>query len=152
MRYLSTTMKTLIFISVLFLLACGVHADDKLSDRVYRWVDDDGQVQYTQYPPPDKDYTEIAKPAVTEEQAAEQAGGDAASPPAASAASSAEGLTPKEQANRNCVTATNNLALLETSSTQIVYYGSDGKSVNLPDEERAARIEQAKQNIAEFCQ
>jgi hypothetical protein len=121
------------------------------STHVYKWTDDDGMIQYTQYPPGKRKY-ELVERAAAVESGAEI--GDAASADAQGGgdqASDGAGVTVSEQNKQNCITATNNLILLENPLANVTYAGPDGKTVPISQKERTARIEQARKNIAEYC-
>ena len=122
-----------------------------ISGRVYKWTDDGGNVQYTQYPPDNRPYEEVdrADAPALQPDASDQVGDETAGNESAPAKGG--GLTPDEQMKQNCLTATDNLTLLSTPLAQVTYVGADGKTVVVDDKERAARIEQAKKNIAEYC-
>jgi len=122
-----------------------------MSGRVYKWTDDSGNVHYTQYPPDNRAYEEVDKADVptaqqgTPDQAGSETAGDG------STSGKGGGVTAEEQNKQNCITANDNLTLLSTPLAEVTYVGADGKTVVVDDKQRAARIEQAKKNIAEYC-
>jgi len=126
------------------------------AERVYKWTDDHGNIQYTQYPPDRREYEEVerAYPVAPGSDSAGQSGDEASSTTDGSGAAqeaSDSGVTVSEQDKQNCITASNNLVLLENPITNVTYVGKEGKTVSIDEKERAARIQQAKKNIEQYC-
>lgn len=137
------------------------------ASEIYKWVDDQHQVQYSQTPPPqgvkfsrmtvtqiphpssdsadssaDDDSTDVeARAKALDEQ-------NAAEHKAAAAAKEAADVAKLRQ--QNCVTARNNLTLLKQGG-HLSYKDKDGNLVRLTEEDRVKRTAQAKQHIAEYC-
>ena len=130
------------------------------SAEIYKWTDASGETQYSQMPPPSGIKIEEIQ---------------GSTPPAESTDSSPDSL--KEQVDamnediagqeieekkqglqkqiddayeRNCTTATNNLAKLQAGGNKR-YLTSDGKVTHLTEEQRQQRVNDAKDQIDEFC-
>ena len=131
-----------------------------VSAEIYKWTDAAGEVQYSQVPPPGGIKTEKIQ---------------GARPPADNPDSTSESL--REQVDtmdediaeqeieekkdalrkqiddayeRNCTTATNNLAKLQEGGNKR-YLTPDGKVTHLTEEQLQQRINDAKDQIDEFC-
>lgn len=125
---------------------------------MYKWVDDQGVTQYTQYPPPDRKSEAIVPPPPPAEDAAgaqkkledtlqkldanrkAQAGAEEKQQKATAAA---------EQRRKNCEVARGNLEKL-TAGGRTRLMGPDG-TTHLSEEDRQARIVTTKEQIKEFC-
>lgn len=118
---------------------------------MYKWVDRDGNVIYSELPPPDaKDVKAIAPPPRVPE---------AVPAPVAPAAQPAQDVQ-KDQANakqiarfeearrKNCEAAKRNL---ETYRIARRIRTADQELIVLDDATRAARIEQAEKDVATYC-
>ncbi len=126
---------------------------------MYKWVDENGVTQYTQYPPPNRKVEVVAPPPPPAEDPQEaqkkletllQSQDEQHK-----AAATAEGEQTKtaEQAKlreQNCQTARNNLEKLTTGGRKRVI-GPDGVASYLTEEDQQARIDTAKKQIEEFC-
>ena len=131
------------------------HASD-----IYKWVDDDGQVHYTQMPPSGRPSERIkgAAPPANDPEAERsdlQRQMDAFDERRAQRDEEfAEQKREEEFASirkQNCETAKKNLANLRRGGN-MVYMTPEGEAVRLTDEERARRIDTAKQNIKDNCE
>lgn len=131
------------------------------ADRIYKWTDKDGTVQYTQMPPPeDVQAIEIQDPApppadpagesaqVQEQVDAMEERMKAREEAAAKAEQKAEN---REIRRQNCATARHNLGELQQGGGRR-YRAADGSVLRLTEEERQQRIAEANQQIEEFCQ
>jgi hypothetical protein len=144
---------------ILALLVFATASPAADTQYIYKWTDDQGEVQFTQFPPPGRK--------------AERLRG--ASPPAQSPEISENDLQKQvetmEQQNKeqlqgakdakqraeiqkirssNCETANKNLVNLQRGGN-IRYMGPDGNVIRLTDEERQKRIEEANAQIKENC-
>lgn len=120
----------------------------------YKWVDKDGNVHYSQRPPPDANYERLkiktpppgntpatpASPAATSSPATEPPAGDTVAQ---------EMAKNKEIRAKNCEAAKKNLELYTVFKR---VKKEDGSVVRLDDNERAKRIEESKAAIKEFCE
>lgn len=110
---------------------------------MYKWTDDAGNVHYSQVPPPDKQSQSIAPPPkVTPPPRPEKNTKDAGDVDKESAEYHRQALFRK-----NCEAARNNLSIYERSNRITV----NGETIALEPEERARRIEEAKQHIKTYC-
>jgi len=143
-------------------LAAGVGAGG-----VYKWIDAQGNVHYGERPPKevaaesmkvqkapvDKDQAEMeleklnlkAGLGAEDEKAREQAQGKRQE--------TAQGRPTADEAElqrKNCEIARQNLATLERYR-RVMTQDAQGNPVRLDDDERAARMEQARKHVEEFC-
>ncbi len=137
---------------VLILLAAPASAD-----KVYKWVDDQGQVHYSAQPPAQDQFTEMkirsTSPAAVESEPEEAEDGE-------QTADEVAFETPKELAQRealdrklraeNCRIAKRNKSVVENARRVMVNDGKGGKR-RLDDGERTERLQKADQNITKFC-
>ncbi len=139
-----------------------------LAEQVYQWVDENGNLQFSQTPPPvdvNAAQWELNAPTSGTGAAGENAQ-DAAAPasdkPTDGAALSAqtkqvlEQLTPEQVSAYNCEKAQEKLALLEKGAATPVARMADNKDNNqinlLTPEQRAAEVQAARQQVTEYCQ
>lgn len=144
------------------LLGASGHA---AAEEIYRWVDENGVVNYSQLKPRDVN----AQAIVTEGGGAEVAESRqaAAQPPTASSEQPLspeqekmlEGLRAAEQSRQqelakiraeNCQQSRDVLARL-TVRDRIRVRGEDGQYRIMPEDERQERISEAQRNVAQFC-
>jgi hypothetical protein len=139
---------------------------------LYKWVDQDGKVHYSDQPPPDgaKKSGVIAAPAPSAPSTPTPSG-DAANPapkgpPTAAEqemefrkrrleAAEAEAKRQQEaqaaeEKKRNCAQATNRLAALETGG-RLTKYGPNGEQVYLSDAELAKELGEARKVADSWC-
>lgn len=131
---------------------------------IYRWVDANGVVQYSDRPPPDAQAAEVTVPtrnSTTPEAptadatatTAEQTGGEKTTD-----APSEPRLTPEQQAEiarvraENCKRGRSNLRYLETNPpVRLLVKQDDGSVARMTEEGHARRMASARQMIAENC-
>lgn len=150
--------------SALLIVASGQTA----ADQIYRWVDANGVVNYTQLKPRDTDAqtittqggaTRVAKPApaaATPAPVPDPATGEPLSP---EQEAMLEGLRAAERARQeeiakikaeNCQQSRDVLARL-TVKNRIRVRGEDGEYRIMADDERESRISEAQKNVALYC-
>lgn len=126
---------------------------------MYKWVDENGVTQYTQYPPSNRKAEVMVPPPPPAEdpQGAQQKLEDLLKRQdeqrEALATTEQEQTKAKEQTaarEKNCRNARRNLEVLTTGGRKRII-GPDGVATFLTDEDRAARIAEAEKQIAEFC-
>jgi len=133
-----------------------------VSARIYKWVDEDGNVQYTQTPPPENarqlDVKVYPGPgeAGAEEDAesddGEQAGKEGEQPTEEQKARQEQlAMEQAEQKKKNCETVRNNLKLLEAGA-RVHTTDEDGNQVFLDDEARQQALERNREQVKEFCE
>lgn len=125
-----------------------------LAATMYKWTDSEGNVQYTQTPPPKGDFQKMAPPPAPATPAPESAAPLAAEP----AADQAGDTAAQEEAERkrleasvakhNCETARKNLEIY-TAFRRVV--NDKGEIVTMSDDERAAKIKEANEMIQKYC-
>jgi hypothetical protein len=129
------------------------------SQNMYKWTDDQGEVHYTQFPPPGRK-TEIMQPPPPP-----------AEPPTGSENDLQKQLDTIKQQNdkqlqetreadqqaeiqkirkKNCETAHKNLINLNRGGN-VRYMGPNGEAIRLTEEERQKRIDETNQQIKENC-
>ena len=128
---------------------------------IYKWIDEDGQVQYSQTPPPNNAPAERIKGAPPPANDPEAVRGDlqrqldAFDERRAQRNEAFAEQKQKEEVTRikqqNCETARKNLANLRRGGNN-AYMTPEGEVVRLTDDDRAKRIEDAKQGIKENCE
>lgn len=126
---------------------------------MYKWVDDKGVTQYTQYPPPNRE-AEVMVPPPTPAQDPDGAQlkledqlkqlDEKQKARAESEAEAAKAKAQADQRKKNCATARSNLENLTTGGRKRVM-GADGVATYLTEEERQAKIAEAKKHIKESC-
>jgi len=126
---------------------------------MYKWVDENGVTQYTQYPPPNRKVEVVAPPPPPAEDPQEaqkkleatlqkqNEQRETATTAGEEQAKTAEQAKLREQ---NCQTARSNLEKLTTGGRKRVI-GADGVASYLTEEDQQARIDKAKKQIEEFC-
>lgn len=129
--------------------------------EIYKWTDANGEVQYSQVPPPSGvDSEEIQGALPPPEDSPDTAGESLQEQVDAMNEDLAEQeKVEKKEAlrkeiddayERNCTTATNNLAKLQEGGRKR-YLTPDGQVTHLTEEQRQQRINEAKDQIDEFC-
>jgi hypothetical protein len=142
------------------LLALTAPLQQLAAKDVYKWVNEAGEVQYTQFPPP---------------QGTEAIEVQSAPPPADDPADITSDLDEQVEAmdernkdretmtekseleaeiervtRNNCETAKKNLALLQQGGVKR-YRTGEGEIIRLTEEDRQQRIDEANSQIQEFC-
>jgi hypothetical protein len=150
-------LRRLPLIWVLLLVATASSAAD--TQAIYKWTNDQGEVQYTQFPPPGQK-AEILHGAQPPAHTSETAGNNLQKQVEKMEEQEKEQLQGAKDAKQwaeiqklrrtNCDTAHKNLDSLQRGGN-VRYMGSDGKIMRLTDEERQKRIDEAQQQIKENC-
>lgn len=133
-------------------------ASPGLLAEMYKWVDDEGQVQYSQSPPPGRPAQTVKTPPKVDSKAAREKlkqqlqdfelRGDKRQEQA-----EADQKT-KEQAGERkaaCEAARERLAKLD-GNPRILQYAEDGSSKRLTEEERQAAIAEARKQVEKHCE
>jgi hypothetical protein len=130
------------------------------TDKIYKWVDQNGAIQYTQMPPPaGAQVIEVkSAPPPADDPAAERArieqeseALDERMAERREAAARAElRAKNREIRKQNCITATHNLAELNQGGIKR-YRLPDGTVLRLTEEDRQKRIAETEAEIAENC-
>lgn len=130
------------------------------TDKIYKWVDQDGSIQYSKMPPPEaREVIEVRQaPPPADDPATERArlgqqvdAMDERMQERQKAAAKSELDAENEKIrNQNCATARKNLAELQQGGIKR-YRTADGEVMRLTEEDRQQRIDEANKQIAEFC-
>jgi hypothetical protein len=157
-------MLRVLVVGLMLVFAAGASA------QMYRWVDKDGRVRYSDQPPPPgvKGTTLQRAPVAPSAPAADEAAPkEARKGPLTPAAQEADfrkrqmeaqkARDKDDQASRdalakqdNCARARESLASLE-SGQRISRTGADGERYYIDDAQRAAEIEKARQSVSSWC-
>jgi hypothetical protein len=141
-------MRRALFVALLLAVSTAVPA------KLYKWVDEEGNVTYSERKPPDVQAEEIRVrvPAVTSEQAesrleqlnerAETARKDREF----KETYAAESAEREARLRQNCETARENLRILETAARV-----KDAEGNFIDDSQREARMQRARQDIEDNC-
>lgn len=148
-----------------FLLSSPAHAED-----VYKWVNENNEVQYTQMPPPHGIKAIRIQSKAPADEAADAAPDEAAAPPdtGQAAEDAPDAVTADEQAEEeqaetpdrsdvlarasqeNCEKARRNLENLNRGNVRL--RTSSGEVIRLTEEERQQKIVETNAQIELFCQ
>ena len=116
---------------------------------LYKWVDDEGNVHYSQKRPIDKQFKKLKAPAAPAPQKSKSLYTSENNKKPSGGVVKAETAKNAKIRADNCTGAKKNL---ETYTLYRRIQGKDGKVAVLDDKERAKGIEDAKQAISEFCE
>lgn len=116
--------------------------------KLYKWVDQSGQVHYSQSPPAagQGEASEVEIPRSALGQPQQQI--TAKEPAADAEADDTDAMTPDEIRQKNCENARANLEIYQRHER---IRQADGQVIELNEESRAARIAEAEGMISEFC-
>lgn len=127
---------------------------------VYKWVNENNEIQYTQIPPPPGIHSTRVGPAsppagapdtITEPLQKQLDDNEADNKKQMDTAKlQQQQIEIRKMRQQNCITAHNNLEHLNRSG-QIRYRTGEGKVLRLTEEDRAKRIEEANSQVKEFC-
>lgn len=145
-----------------FLLILVLAAGPAAAERFYKWTDAEGKVHYTDEPPAQGEY-EVLDPAASGSDpagptSAERARAwrerqkEAEAKEAAREAAIAEQRRAQEQREENCRRAREKARVLE-QNTRILMPPEEegGEPVRMSDDERLQRLEEAREQVREFC-
>lgn len=139
------------------LLFCVGVLSSVQADVIYKWVDAQGNVVYSQMPPETGDYQILNTPSSSPANSAETESQSTMAPTtsAGSAEQPEQKVDPDKLAaksaeirQKNCEAAKKNL---EVYTVYRRIRKEDGSVVRLDDNERQKRIDEAKKQIEEFC-
>ncbi|CAN5897544.1 DUF4124 domain-containing protein [soil metagenome] len=133
-------------------------ASPGLLAEVYKWVDDQGQVQYSQSPPPGRPAQTIKPPPKVDSKSAretlEQQLKDAEIRSDKQQEQAEADQKTQEQGDERkaaCEAARERLTKLE-GKPRILQYAEDGSSKRLTEEERQTAIAEARKKIEKYCE
>jgi hypothetical protein len=149
--------RLLLCISLLFAWTASVAGS---TDKIYKWVDQNGAIQYTQFPPPSGiEVLEVRNaPPPADDPAAERARiqqetealDERMEERKETAAKAEQQAKNRKIRQENCATARNNLAELQQGGIKR-YRLPDGTVLRLTEEDRQKRIAETEAQIAENC-
>jgi hypothetical protein len=129
------------------------------SQNMYKWTDDQGEVHYTQFPPPGRK-TEKMQPPPPPAESPNASGNDLQQQLDAVEQQNQEQLQGAKDAQQwaqiqkirrdNCKTAKQNLVNLQRGGN-VRYMGPNGEVIRLTEEDRQKRIDEANAQIKENC-
>jgi hypothetical protein len=133
--------------------------------QVYRWLDENGQVQFTERAPPpgvEAQAVPVRPTGPTPAQSAEElqrlrerarlgASGEAPDDAGAAEPTPEQKAQREQQRLKNCQTAQENLRVLE-QSRRVMVKDDDGNLQPLDDEQRQAKLDETRRHIEEFCE
>jgi hypothetical protein len=138
-----------------------VFASQLMAEKIYKWVDENGQIHYSSQKPPDQEVETVKVrkgPRVTPPPAAEETPADPNEPvdPEADAEAEAEARAQLAQADavnrqRLCDQARQNLAALNATVRVQRIDEKTGETVRMTDDQRVAAMQRANQAIREYC-
>ena len=143
----------------LMLAGCLLLLQSPATADVYKWVNENNEVQYTQMPPPPGiKYVRIQTtehPDTAATKAEPEAPTKAAASSKSQAQLDAEAMAEYEAevariSRENCKIARNNLAQLNMGG-HLRYRNEAGEYVNMDEPERQKRIAEATKQIEQFC-
>ena len=118
----------------------------------YKWVDKDGNVNYSQRPPPDTNYERLNIKTPPPESGSTT---PATPAPAATGSDNSSSDTVAQEMAKNAEIRAKNCAAAKSNLELYTVYKrvrkEDGSVVRLDDNERARKIEESKAAIKEFC-
>jgi len=142
------------------LMTAGTPCVADAADKIYKWVDQNGDTQYTQMPPPTgvqvleirnapppADDPEAERTRLQQETEALDERMKGRQESAVKAEIEAKN---REIRRQNCIKASKNLTELQQGGIKR-YLTPDGEVLRLTEEDRQKRIAEAKAQIAEFC-
>lgn len=112
--------------------------------KIYRWVDDNGTVQYTQQAPNDRSFEDVSKG--YRQKHSEQ--NESSDEPKNEIDTEISRLQKVKQ--QNCEISKKNLQMFQDEGVTRVI-GTDGNPVELTESEREKRISAAQANIDKYC-
>jgi len=146
------------------MLLCSIASANLYAGQLYKWVDEDGNIQYSQTPPPEQatreNVTQQAIPQTDtntiETGSAERATEDNAEASTADEAnadpnSDDPAARVKAERDKNCQRAKDQYARLGTDE-KLAVQGPDGQIIELGAEARETRRAEARAFIDNYCQ
>ena len=135
--------------------------------EMYKWVDAEGNIQFSNQPPPkdtEAETLELEVPATLtpQDEAAPKDDAQAENPEVNQAPQGenenegekgAEGITPEQLKQKNCLAAQRNLKIFAGSGAEgLMLKGKDGKLYPVSKDEHKAKLEQAQKHVEQYCQ
>lgn len=138
-------MRITLVAGILLLLTAHAQA------QVYKWTDAQGRVHYSAQPPPGAQASEIRiAPAPPSAQPAPAAADEVSDTAAESPPENHQDSSQQAIFRQNCEIARQNLAVLQDLSVR--RFSEDGEeAIYYSDEQRQAKIEEAQEMVATYC-
>jgi len=150
---MNTRSRTQALAAALGILIASFATAALAAPAIYKWVDKNGEVHFSQTPPPQgnaKEYNpDYATPSAPSEEPAKNAK-DAEEKPAADT-KGAVTVFNKKDAQKACEAARKQLKMLNDPNNQLMVQGSDGKYHPMSADEKAARIKKAQDIENKAC-
>jgi hypothetical protein len=142
------------------LLAFAAFSAVAESQNMYKWTDDQGEVHYSQFPPPGHKAEKMKAPPPAPGPSTNAGGNDLQEPGDATKKQDEKQAQEENDAKRkaaleemrkkNCEIARQNLVNLQRGGN-VRYKGPNGEVIRLTEEDRQKRIEDANTHIKENC-
>ena len=130
--------------------------------RIFKWVDADGKVQYSEKPPPDGQFTEITPgqpPSSSADEATRQLQDllrrqkESENRDEVDKAQKKEEAAKQAKLEQDCIAARNNLTLMENKTGSHLTVMEEGGAVHrLSEDERQAKMTETRKFINDNCQ
>jgi Domain of unknown function (DUF4124) len=138
-----------------YLLTLLLCANSLYAEEMYRWVDADGNMQYTQTPPPagiNAEVKEIKGPSSAAAEGRSQAKSEEKTDETAATEDKDDAEKMMAEKNANCQKSMQDLQVLESKS-EVVTLDSDNpsKAVSMDEKTRKQRIATEKAYIKTYC-
>jgi hypothetical protein len=122
------------------------------AQQLYKWVDAEGNMQFSNQPPPQDAEAETLELDVTAPlQSAEPAAEETSENDTQATDGNEGGMTPEQLRQNNCNVARRNQALF-SSSEKLMIKHDDGKMYKITEEERQARLAEAQKHVDHYCE
>lgn len=142
-------------------LLAGILAFAVITDapaKIYKWVDNEGQVHYGQQPPNGVDAEPMSVHTAPASKSSSQGsgngggGGGSGDGQSAETAGSAGSAGNEDAVEENCRVARQNLNILETAGPGGRFRQPDGEVVRYDEEQWQSRVDQNRKYIEAFCE
>ncbi len=143
--------------AILIIALCALIGTDARGAGLYKWIGENGEVTYSQFPPPDKQAETIKPPPKVDTEKAreelkersERANEYVENAKKATAARQDKEKEAAELAQK-CQRVRDNLFMLERRN-RLYQTDAQGNRIRVGEEQRQAEIKQAKEQLAEHC-
>lgn len=150
-------MKYFAILVMLFVMVTGIQAG-----KIYKWVDENGQIHYSSQKPPGQEVETVKvkkgpKAVQAEESGSADKADDKDAPTAEDEEAEAlarEQLAKSDAANKKkmCEQARRNIDSLNASVRVVQKDEKTGENVRMSDEQRVQALKKAQQAVKEYCQ
>jgi hypothetical protein len=125
--------------------------------QIYKWVDDNGNIQYTQTPPTDRDSIVIrgdhtqGRPVAHDFTLKQPGVGEEVEVKDVKDPQGEVSVIDTEKLKQYCAQQRHNLEVTQNTKRMSVL-GEDGKITNISDKDKQAKIDSIKANLQKYCQ